>query len=313
MRKKILNKEGNNYLTNFFRCRSIIALCCCISTMILAFIGIISGVIRTIEVVKINGFYSFIFFTMISNTLALCSVAFVVPYAVDGIKKKRFILPKWVAVMHYISVSSITIMMAFVVIFISWIAPNDAFGGSNLITHVFCPILILISFFQIENNYIYSVKDRFIGCIPICIYIVLYFFEVVVIGEKNGGWPDIYHIQDYTSPAIAMCIVFVLGLSVTWIIASISNYFTKIREKKMFKYWKKDVDVEDAKKEAYRIGNMMSKIKDKNCIDIPLDILECIAKKSNQNINDLVMSYIKGLISGQQESNKQEFKNIEIK
>ena len=60
-------------------------------------------------------------------------------------------------------------------------------------------------------------------------------------------------------------------------------------------------DVE-AKIEAYGLGSMMSQIKDENSILIPLDILNYIAKKSHVNTEDLIKSYITGLINGQKAS-----------
>lgn len=291
--------QSYNYLTNFFLLRSIVALCCGIGTLILAFYGIIAGVIRTIEVMNANGFLSFIFYTMISNTLAICSISFVIPYAVEGIQKKRFVLPRWVTTMHFLSTTSIAITMVLVISFMSWASPDDAFGGSNLILHIICPVLILISFFQIENNSIYKLKDCLIGCIPFYIYIIVYFIEVYFISEENGGWPDIYQIREHISLLMAVPLSLVLPFVVSWMIAALSNHFTKVREKKLFKYWKKDIDFEEAKKEAYKIGEMMSKLEDRSSVIIPLDVLEYISKKSNINMNDLINSYVKGLLSGQ--------------
>lgn len=301
MRKNLTIKKNRDYLTNLFRYRSVIALCSGICTLILSFYGVLTGVIRTIEVVGINGYLSFTFFTMIANTMAALSVAFVIPFAVEGIKKKRFVLPKWVTMLYYISTTSIAIMMVFVLAFISWASPYDAFGGVNLITHIFCPLLILLSFFQVENRYIYKVRDCFIGCIPFCIYGIVYFIEVVLIGETNGGWRDIYHIQEHISASLAMPILMLLALGVSSLIAIISNYVTKKREEKMFHYWKKDIDSIEAKIEAYGLGNMMSKIRDENNIIIPMDILNYLAQKAHINTDELIKSYMIGLINGKKE------------
>lgn len=73
-------------------------------------------------------------------------------YNIGGIKKRHFVLPKWVAMLNYTSVVSIIIVMIFVLVFMSWMSPHDAFGNSSLIMHVICPVLILILFFQIEND-----------------------------------------------------------------------------------------------------------------------------------------------------------------
>ena len=297
-------KRSHDYLTNFFRHYSIIALCSGICSLIFSFYGIIAGVIRTVERMKVNGFFAFAFFTMIANILAALSVAFIIPFAVEGIKKKRLVLPKWVAIFHYISTTSVAVMLVFVLAFISWSSPYDAFGDSNLFTHIFCPILILISFFQIENRYIYTVKDCFIGCIPLFIYEIVYYIEVVLIGEANGGWKDIYHVQEHLPTAVAILSLMLLGLGTSYLIATISNYLTKKHEQKMFLYWKNDIDPIEAKIEAYGLGNAMSKIKDENNITIPIDVLEYFSKKSNTNTDELIKSYVTGYISAQKEMDK---------
>ena len=74
-----------------------------------------------------------------------------------------------------------------------------------------------------------------------------------------------------------------------------------MREKKMFSKWKGDIDPIEAKIEAYGLGNMMSKIKDENSIIIPIDILNYLAKKSNINSDDLIKSYITGLINSKKD------------
>ena len=299
MKENVEIKKSHDYLTNFFRHYSIIALCSGICSLIFSFYGIIAGVIRTVERMKVNGFFAFAFFTMIANILAALSISFIIPFAVEGIKKKRFVLPKWVAILHFTSTNSVATMLVFVLAFISWASPYDAFGDSNLFMHIFCPILILISFFQIENRYTYKVRDCFIGCIPLYIYEIVYYIEVVLIGEANGGWKDIYHVQEYLPPIIAIFALMLLGLGISCLIAVISNYLTKKREYKMFRYWnKKDIDPIEAKIEAYGLGNMMSSIKDENNIIIPMDILDYLSKKSKINTDELIKSYVTGLIHG---------------
>ena len=299
MKDRIINKKSRDYLTNFFRRRSIIALCCGICILILSFYGMIAGVIRTITVKGRDGFSAFFYFTRISNLLAMVSVSFLIPFAVEGIRKRRFVLPKWIAVLHYLSATSIAIMMVFVFAFMSWTSPDNAFVGiHNLFLHVICPILILISYFQIENQHQFSLKDCLIGCIPFYLYIVIYVIEVLLIGEENGGWRDLYHIQEYVSPALIIPLLLLFGFVVSYLVAISSNYLVKKRKEKMFLYWEKDTDSIEAKIEAYGLGNMMSKTKDENDILIPLDILEYLAQKSHLNTDDLIKSYMTGFLNG---------------
>ena len=294
---KTKNKaHPREYLTVLLRRRSMIALCCGTITLMLSFYGIIAGVNKTIAVLHENGFSSFVFYTMISNTLAALSVAFVFPYAVEGVRKKRFVLPKWVAVMHYAATTSIAITMVFVFAFISWVSPEDAFGGSNLVTHVFCPILILISFFQIESGHLFTWKDCLLGAVPICVYSIIYLIEVIVIGEANGGWPDIYHIKEYLSPILAIPLLLVtFGVGVA--VALLSNHLTKKRTDKMFLLWSEELEPIEVRIEAYGLGLMAGQHSDKNDIQIPCDILISLAKRYNIDPEDLIKPFMKGLMT----------------
>ena len=231
-------------------------------------------------------------------------MAFIIPFAVEGIKKKHFVLPKWVILLHYISTTSVAIMFFFVLSIMSWTSPKTAFGGPNIIVHIFCPILIVISFFQIENGYRYTTKDRFIGCLLYYIYMIIYFIEVIIIGKSNGGWPDLYHILEYVSPVLALPLLLLFGTAISWLVACVSNYLTKKREERMFFQWKDDIDPVEAKIEAYGLGNMMSKIKDENSMEIPLNILNYLAKKSHINTDDLIKAYLTGVLNARESNQK---------
>ena len=294
----------NDYVTNLMKRRSIIALCAGSLTVILSFYGIIAGVNRTNVVLGKNGFVSFIYFTMISNTLAMLSAAFTIPFAVDGIRKKRFTLPRWIALMHYSAAISVTVMLLCVICFISWVSPDDAFGGANIITHIFCPVLILISFFQTENEYIYTLKNQSLGMIPLCVYIIAYFIEVILIGEANGGWPDIYRVKEFLPYWLAIPMLFLFGLGISFMIRMISNSLTNIRRAKMFAFLKEDAKPEEVFSEAYSIGVMIGLKGEKNNIRIPYDILEYFAQKYMLNVDDLTKSFVDGIMNGLKERNK---------
>ena len=290
--------QSREYLTVLLRRRSVIALCCGILTLALAFYGIIAGVGKSIARYHETGFHSFIYYTMISNVLAALSIAITFPYAVEGIRKKRFTVPKWVALLHYVAATTITVTMAVASAFISWVSPEDAFGGSNIVTHVFCPLLILLSFFQMENGHLFSWKDRLIGVVPLCLYMIVYFVEVVVIGEANGGWPDIYRIMEFVSPAAALALSPLFAFAVSTVVALISNALTKRRTAKMFRFWKEDLDPIEVRFEAYGMGCMAGRYGEKNNLDIPYDILLFLADRYHLKTEDLLKPFVKGLLVG---------------
>ena len=285
------------FLTVFFRRRSIIALCCGCLTLALAFYGIIAGVIRTVELLGVNGFESFIYFTMLANVLAALSVAFVIPYAVDGIRKRRFTLPKWVAVFHYVATIGIAIVMVFVLAVISWASPGDAFGGSNIVTHLLCPLLILVCFFQMENGHLLTVKDRLLGIVPFCVYLAVYFVEVVAIGEENGGWPDIYKVTEHLPGAIAIPLAALIAFGVSTAVALVSNVLTKKRTKKMYSFWLEDMDPVEVRVEAFSIGRMAAQSGEPNDLHVPYDILEHLSQRYGMTTGELIKPFVKGMLT----------------
>ncbi|MBQ7172417.1 MAG: hypothetical protein IJR89_09105 [Clostridia bacterium] len=291
-------------LTVLLRRRSVIALCCVILTLILAFYGIIEGVNRTNTVLHKNGFTSFIYYTMISNAFAALSAAFVFPFAIEGIREKRFIMPKWTALLHYMATVSIAVTMVFVLAFISWAAPDDAFGGVNLITHVICPPLILLSFFQLESGRLFTWKDRLLGTAPCFCYLIVYYVEVVLIGEANGGWPDIYRVRENISPVLAIPVFLLIAFGVSTAVALLSNCLTKKRNKKMFRLWKKDLDPIEVKIEAFGMGRMAAQYADENDVRIPYDILSALAGMYRIDTEDLMRSFAKGLMMERKDREK---------
>lgn len=298
MRKTNTIKQCSDHMTKLLQHRSVIALCAGFLTVMFSFYGIVSGINRTIVVMGKNGFVSFIFFTMISNTIAALSAAFTIPFAVEGIRKKRFTLPGWIAVMHYSATVSVAIILLFVLFVMSWISPYDAFGDFNLILHIFCPILILISFFQTESEYIYTLRDQLIGLAPFVIYMMVYFVEAILIGEENGGWQDIYRIQEFPLHWLSVTLLFFAAIGISFVLRWLSNHLTRIRTNQMFSFWKEDADPVELRIEAYGLGVMIGLKGEKNNIQIPYDILEHLAKMYQLPVNDLLKPFMNGLING---------------
>ena len=185
----VLNSvRKREYMTGLMKKRSIIALCGGILELICVFFALLKGFNKMSIKYDISVFKSYMYFTMISNTMAAVSVAFIIPFAVEGIRKNRFILPKWISVLLFVSANSVSIVFLLVVTMMMHTSPNEAVGDGGIYAHFICPILVLILFFQIESGYRYNKRDRILACLPFAFYMLLYFVMVVVVGEENGGW-----------------------------------------------------------------------------------------------------------------------------
>lgn len=140
--------------------------------------------------------------------------------------------------------------------------------------------------------------------IPLCVYIIAYFIEVILIGEANGGWPDIYRVQEFLPYWLAIPMLFLFGLGISFMIRMISNRLTNIRRAKMFTFLKEDAKPEEVFSEAYSIGVMIGLKGEKNNIRIPYDILEYFAEKYRLNVDDLTKFFVDGIMNGLKERNK---------
>ena len=134
--------------------------------------------------------------------------------------------------------------------------------------------------------------------VPLCLYIIAYFVEVILIGEANGGWPDIYHIKDFLPYYLAIPVLFIFGIGISFAIRILSDRLTDIRRARMFSLWKEDADSSEVCMEAYNLGVMIGLKGEKNNIQIPYDVLEYLAKKCGLNVDELTKQFMKGIMDG---------------
>ena len=126
--------------------------------------------------------------------------------------------------------------------------------------------------------------------------------DVVHLGNvTNGGWPDIYHIKEILPYYLAMPILFLFGLGISFVIRMLSNRLTYIRRTKMFLLWKEDAEPAEVCAEAYNLGVMIGLKGEKNNLQIPYDVLEYLAKKYRLNVVELTGQFMKGIMNGLKE------------
>ncbi len=287
-----------HYMIGLYKTRSIIALIACLTALFCSMYGIIFGLILYAKD-GVAPAELFRYFTVDINFVTALGAGMLAPFAVEGIRKKRFSCPRWAARIYYIGTSCISLVMFFVLFVISWTDPAMAFGGANFFLHVICPIMIVLSFFFIESNYRYTLKDALLCMIPVLIYGVVYFVEVALIGEENGGWPDYYSFTVYAPVAVSAVAMLTIMFGMAYLIGRIANRISKYRLDRLEKgLWDQDVSPVEIKIELFGLGRYLGRHEDTCNATLPLDIIELIANKYGLDKEELLRAYLKGLMDG---------------
>ena len=282
------------HLVNLFQWRSKAAFIACMVTILLTLGSVVYGILTEPgETVKTE----FEWFTVDSNCLTALAALMILPFTVEGIRRKRLVYPKWMLLIHYSGTICITLTLVFVLVFISWYDPELAFGKENFFLHIICPLAVLISFFMVESDIKLRKRDILIGMIPFAIYSFLYMYNVAI----AHNWEDHYMLNTY-APA---CFTFPLMYSVTYVIAMIirrvHNKLVDYRDKKLKIIWNDELDPVSIKIEIYSLGIHAGKNQDKEDMSIPLDILEEISEKFDIKLEELTNAYTKGVIEAMRE------------
>lgn len=292
----LINNKERQYIISLHKNRSLVALIASAASLFFAIYAITSGLIlyarngaRPIDL--------FQYFTIDANAITAFASSMIIPYAIDGFRKKRFYCPKWALLFYYSSVVCTTLIMFFAIFVISRIDMVNAFGGYNFYLHLICPIMILISFFLIESYYRLSIKDAVLTVIPIFIYAIVYIYEVVIVGESAGGWEDIYYFTKNAPFMVSFIAMMLISLLVAFILRALYNKLNDIRKRKLVEgLWDEDVSPVEIKIELFGLGRLFGKKEYKSYATLPLDIMYLISNKYNIKIEELINSFVKGML-----------------
>ena len=176
------------------RIQCICALVSCAIVVICVCIGVTMNLTTLYDEDFDNmGIRTFCMFTVNSNILAAISSFAIIPYAIDGIRKKEYSLPNWVVI--FMMTGTTAVALTFLVsLFV--LSPVKGFvlifTGSRFFLHGVCPVLNILAFCLFITSHKIKIKETFFSLIPVAIYAVIYFVMVVVITESRGGWDDFY-------------------------------------------------------------------------------------------------------------------------
>ncbi len=199
--------------------------------VILVFVSIVMNLMATpTESVREVGLKTFRMFTVLSNMFVAVTAAMSIPFAVDGIRKRNYHLPRWIVNLTLSSVTCITLTFLITVFVLS---PKSGFvlmmaTGSFLFLHTIVPIVSILSFFFINTSHNVKFKATIYALIPIFAYAVVYLVSVIVVGEENGGWRDHYHFQELMPWYLIFVVMMLFSFGIANLMRFIHNRMHRI-------------------------------------------------------------------------------------
>lgn len=298
LRKK--HTSGKQYLLNLQKWRSRTAILACLITFAAAMYAVAGGLVLYAQDGE-SPLGLMQYFTTNSNILTAVSALMILPFAIEGIRKKRFSYPKWAAMLHFAGTICTTLTMIFAICFISWNNPTFAFGGYNFLLHVVCPAMVLISFFMVESDFHYSIRDVLLCMIPFFLYGIVYFFNVVILGPEHGGWQDLYALTSFLPAYISGPLMCLLAFGVAMAIRAVYHRIGQQRRTQLMKRWSAEMDPVEIRIELYGLGRYMGAHEDEHFAVLPLDIIRMLGDRYRLSEEELIRPYIRGLLDARKE------------
>lgn len=250
------------------------------------------------------GIRTFCMFTVNSNILAALSSFAVIPYAVDGIRKKEYILPDWVVV--FMMTGTTAVALTFLVsLFV--LSPVKGFvlifTGSRFFLHGVCPILNILAFCVFVTSHKIPVKQSFFALIPVGIYAAVYFVMVVLIPKELGGWDDFYGFVTKIPPWISVTLILPLTFGITTLIRLWHNRSFVNRRKNEAQIFLDYFDGKEAKEILFEMGKARAKIQPSGDVIVPTLVIKKIVyfTDSDLRIHDACRLYLDGYLTAVRE------------
>jgi hypothetical protein len=250
------------------------------------------------------GIRTFCMFTVNSNILAALSSFAIIPYAIDGIRKKEYSLPDWVVV--FMMTGTTAVALTFLVsLFI--LSPVKGFvlifTGSRFFLHGVCPILNIIAFCVFITSHKVTVKQTLFSLIPVAIYAIVYFVMVVVITEENGGWSDFYGFATRVPFWIPALLILPLTFGIATLIRLWHNNSFARRRKNEAEIFLGYFEGKSAEHILHEMGKARAKIQPYGDLIIPMLVIKKIVyfTESDMSIEDASECYLDGYLSAVKE------------
>ena len=290
-------KVRKKYLIELEETRSIVALAASILIFIFALAAVLVMALQYDE----TQVFPLQYYTVLSNLLTAVTAAMMIPYAVEGIRKKRFVLPRWVVVLQYASATSIAITMIASLTVIWPVMGSTTVTGTGFWLHVFVPVCNVILFQCVETGVNFTWRDTILAEIPFWIYTTVYLIEVAIIGEENGGWEDIYMVKTQPSVWIPLIAILALGFGIAVLLRVIQNKHSEQSRKRITGLWKEKPGRTELLIEAFGLGRYYGSVYSYGELSIPLDIFTLMSEWYEIPLEDMTKAYMKGALDAMNE------------
>ena len=171
-----------------------------------------------------SGPQSFRFFTTDSNVLSMLGAMIMIPFEARVLTGKADKLPRFAVVVKYVCTASITLTFFTVILFLGPMFGYGVFlGGTGLFTHLISPLMAFYTFTLLETNCEISFKNVLWALVPTLIYGAVYLTQVIVIGEKNGGWEDFYFFNLGGYWYMSTTIMFIASVLINLLLKELHN------------------------------------------------------------------------------------------
>ena len=231
-------------------------------------------------------------YTTISNLVAALAASVCVPFQIEGLRRDRFRLPKWVVEVLYMG--TVGVFLTFVIA-IAVISPTSGFiyamfTNSNLFMHTLNPIFIIFLFTVAIPDAHIKFSHSFWSIIPTLIYGLIYF----ILAFAVGVWRDHYHFQDYMPWPAAFLLIAVVTFGLSQLLRILHNLTNKYVNKHIERYYKESPDYEFEKITfaIMKLAQVEAKYHfDGDDIYIPVDIIKMLSERYNTSALPLDIQY----------------------
>ena len=231
-------------------------------------------------------------YTTLSNILAALAASICIPFQIDGLRKNKYKLPRWVVEVMFVGTVGVFLTFFAAITFIS-IANGFSYAmffHSNLFMHTLNPIFITLLFTVAVSDWKIKFSRAFFTIIPTFIYAFVYFIMVCVV----KSWRDHYHIINVMPWPISFILIMLVAFLIALLLMFLHNSMNKIVNKNIERYYKESPDYEFEK-----ITNAIEKLAKEESkyysegddIYIPVDIIKLLSERYNTSTLPLDIQY----------------------